>query len=442
MAKKAKTMEKAVFRKVGVTLYQGKNPQGMKYVLCPDASAPSAVFGIAVPKGGFHDEKSIDGTKIPAGAAHFLEHRMFDTPKGDGLKVLLGMGADANAFTTNSTTFYYFSTQKADVIPALDFLFDMVTEFYMSEDAVEREKPIIIGELENQLDSPDYVFDRALAQTLYFHSPLREEVIGTPESVKQTHLSTLKRFFLAHYRIQDMVFFGTGAFDADAISAYLEKKRCRNDFPEAKIEKISPIGEGESQDKVKANYVSAVSPDGQTYLGVGVKFPTRKVLYEKWGDALFAIYELLPELVSSYVLKPIDALRQQGYLIFKSGSDLTQAGEDAYFSLLFETNAPEKLKEGLTAHFDHLETALSPLGKELRAIKNSNLASDIALSGQPMALMENLIEGFENHLAWPFLASRASTLSYRDCYKFLKDMSGWPRTFVRLSPKGGTKKAD
>ena len=44
----------------------------------------------------------------PAGIAHYLEHKMFDTEDGNALQVLSQNGAEPNAFTSNATTAYYF----------------------------------------------------------------------------------------------------------------------------------------------------------------------------------------------------------------------------------------------------------------------------------------------------------------------------------------------
>ena len=49
----------------------------------------------------------------PAGVAHFLEHKMFDTEDGNALQDLASKGASPNAFTSNAITGYYFeSTEK------------------------------------------------------------------------------------------------------------------------------------------------------------------------------------------------------------------------------------------------------------------------------------------------------------------------------------------
>ena len=82
-------------------------------------------------------------TAVPAGTAHYLEHKLFDNPDGrDPLAVFSELGADANAFTTNTITAYYFSTQT-NFAPALEELLRMVLTPYFTKASVKKERGII-----------------------------------------------------------------------------------------------------------------------------------------------------------------------------------------------------------------------------------------------------------------------------------------------------------
>ena len=48
----------------------------------------------------------------PAGIAHYLEHKMFDTREGNALQELAKNGAEPNAFTANAMTAYYFDSTE------------------------------------------------------------------------------------------------------------------------------------------------------------------------------------------------------------------------------------------------------------------------------------------------------------------------------------------
>ena len=73
-----------------------------------------------IPRGGS------DYIKTPEGIAHFLEHKLFEQSDGtDASNIFATLGADVNAFTTNSQTAYLFST-TSDVNECVELLLDFV----------------------------------------------------------------------------------------------------------------------------------------------------------------------------------------------------------------------------------------------------------------------------------------------------------------------------
>ena len=166
-------MDKYYFKRLKVSLYEGKTKDGLSYVLAPSKASNIKYFGILIPKGGLMDEVEIGGTKIPAGIAHLLEHRLFETAQGDTLKKFSTQGAFANAYTTQSCTFFYFATSQGYEEP-LNTLFSMFKYFYQTNEKLEAEKPIVLGELASGRDDPSYVFDRQMVKSLYFSSPLKD----------------------------------------------------------------------------------------------------------------------------------------------------------------------------------------------------------------------------------------------------------------------------
>ncbi len=64
--------------------------------------------------GGMDTRFRLDGQWLdtPAGIAHYLEHKMFDTREGNALQELAKNGAEPNAFTSNAMTAYYFDSTE------------------------------------------------------------------------------------------------------------------------------------------------------------------------------------------------------------------------------------------------------------------------------------------------------------------------------------------
>lgn len=91
----------------------------------------------------------------PAGIAHYLEHKMFDTKDGNALQVLSQNGAEPNAFTSNAMTGYYFDCTE-HFEENLRILLSFVSVPYFTDESVEKERGIIGQEIRMVEDSPDW----------------------------------------------------------------------------------------------------------------------------------------------------------------------------------------------------------------------------------------------------------------------------------------------
>ena len=119
---------------------------------------------------------------LPAGVAHFLEHKMFEDEDGDAFAKFAKTGANANAFTAFDRTCYLFTaTEQLD--ESLDVLLGMVGHPYFTEQTIAKEQGIIGQEIKMYDDSPDWRLLNALFCCLYADHPLRDDIAGTVESI-------------------------------------------------------------------------------------------------------------------------------------------------------------------------------------------------------------------------------------------------------------------
>ena len=119
---------------------------------------------------------------LPAGVAHYLEHKMFEDQEGDAFAKFARTGANANAFTSFDRTCYYF-TATSQVEESLDVLLEMVTHPYFTPETVAKEQGIIAQEIKMYEDSPDWRLITELCQCLYHSHPIRSDIAGTCESI-------------------------------------------------------------------------------------------------------------------------------------------------------------------------------------------------------------------------------------------------------------------
>ena len=121
---------------------------------------------------------------LPAGVAHFLEHKMFEDEDGDAFAKFAKTGANANAFTAFDRTCYLFTaTEQLD--ESLDVLLGMVGHPYFTEQTIAKEQGIIGQEIKMYDDSPDWRLLNALFRCLYADHPLRDDIAGTVESIAE-----------------------------------------------------------------------------------------------------------------------------------------------------------------------------------------------------------------------------------------------------------------
>ena len=112
----------------------------------------------------------------PAGIAHYLEHKMFDTKEGNALQELAKNGAEPNAFTSNAMTGYYFdSTEHFE--ENLEILLSFVSVPYFTDESVDKEQGIIGQEIRMIEDNPDWQVYTRMMQALY-HNQHRPHLSG------------------------------------------------------------------------------------------------------------------------------------------------------------------------------------------------------------------------------------------------------------------------
>ena len=181
-------------------------PSGLT-VLCRTMPGYSSVHAIyATGFGSIHRTFKLDGKPItlPAGTAHFLEHKMCETPKGDSFTFYAKTGAAANAFTSYDRTCYLFSaTQKID--ENLDILLGMVGKPWFTKATIAKEQGIIGQEIKMYDDSPDWRLLNALFRCLYADHPLRDDIAGTVESIAELTPQMLYSCTKAFYAPSNMV---------------------------------------------------------------------------------------------------------------------------------------------------------------------------------------------------------------------------------------------
>lgn len=225
-------MEKHINEKYQESYYSETLSNGLHVVLWKKEDYAKSLFMMSTPLGAMDLEQVDEAGKhycYHAGIAHFLEHKMFEMGEEDVMELFSRMGANVNAFTSYNETAYYFSTSN-DIKKPLELLMNFVQTLQISKESVEKEKGIIVQELNMYQQMPD---NRLLMETfssLFQNHPLKYDIGGDAESVCATTLEELQQCYCRNYHPSNMVLFGIGDFDVEAVMQLIRENQDKKEF--------------------------------------------------------------------------------------------------------------------------------------------------------------------------------------------------------------------
>lgn len=213
------------YDRVKQTVYRHTLDNGLTVVYLPKPDFSYTFAMLAVNFGAVDARFTPEGggaVQLPAGVAHFLEHKMFEDEDGNALQKFAATGASPNAFTSHNMTAYHFScTDRFE--ENLTLLLRFVFTPYFTEDNVQKEKGIIAQEIGMMDDQPFWQAFNGLHQALYHTHPLRESIAGSVDSIAAITPSLLDTCYHAFYHPANMALVVCGQADFDQIVALAEQ---------------------------------------------------------------------------------------------------------------------------------------------------------------------------------------------------------------------------
>lgn len=161
------------------------------------------------------------------GLAHCLEHMMFKgTTHRKTIHVLNHLevvGGELNAYTTKEITTIYGTTQSKHLSRLTDILCDVVFRSTFPQQELEKEKKVIIDEINMYLDTPEEnIFDE-FQEKIFDGHPLAHNILGTEFSVNAIDQTALKAFVNKHYQFENMVFSVVGNISIERVLLALQR---------------------------------------------------------------------------------------------------------------------------------------------------------------------------------------------------------------------------
>ncbi len=212
-------MKQRFYERIGESVCLETLPNGLELRIVSKPGYAKKYAFFATNYGGMDTRFTLDGQlrDTPAGIAHYLEHKMFDTEEGNALQRLAQNGAEPNAFTANALTGYYFSSTE-HFEENLEILLSFVSIPWFTEESVAKEQGIIGQEIRMIEDNPDWQVYHQMLQCLYSVNPARVSIAGTVESISHITADTLYACHKAFYTPANMTLTVVGDVDPIHIS--------------------------------------------------------------------------------------------------------------------------------------------------------------------------------------------------------------------------------
>lgn len=218
--------------------------------------------------GSVDEQLPLEGGPLPAGCAHFLEHKMFENPDGEDTFLKFSrVGASANAYTAHERTCYLFSTSE-QVEEALAILLESVFTPHFTAENVRKEKGIITEEINMYKDDPGDALYHALLKGLYEHCSVKENICGSVTSVKNMSAEALYRAYKSYYRPDNMVLSICGRCDLEQLEALLDTILPQRP-PTPLVKKEYPIEKEDCHRRFVRIYRDVATP----MTAIGIKVP-------------------------------------------------------------------------------------------------------------------------------------------------------------------------
>src|SRR3989338_37051 len=171
---------------------------GLQVILVDSEAFPSITTLLLVGAGSRYENKKNNGV------AHFFEHMAFKGSKKYPSSLLLAstiesLGAYSNAFTSKDYTGYWIKAPSRHFETVCDVIADMITSPILAKEEIEREKGVIIEEINMYEDTPQRKVAELFENLLYQGNPLGFDIAGKKETVnlftKNTFVDYMKSLY-------------------------------------------------------------------------------------------------------------------------------------------------------------------------------------------------------------------------------------------------------
>ena len=182
---------------------------------------PISYVGVAI------DAGTRDELPNESGMAHFVEHLLFKGTKHRRswhiINWLESVGGQLDAYTTKEETYIYATVPTEYTERALELLADVVLNSTFPENEIEKERDVVLDEIQSYNDSPSELIYDEFEELLFPHDPIGRNILGTEQSLETFTSERMQAFVSRNYTPDRMVVFAMGNIKFDWLVKKVEK---------------------------------------------------------------------------------------------------------------------------------------------------------------------------------------------------------------------------
>ncbi len=194
-------------------------------VIHEEVSSPISHFGVVINAG------TCDEPDDAAGVAHFVEHTLFKgTKKRNSYQITKRMenaGGDLNAYTAKEETYFHASFLSSDYERAVELLSDILFNATFPEKELEKEKEVVIEEINYYKDSPTELIYDEIEELAFTGHPLGRNILGSKKSVRHLKRDDIINFVQNNYTADNIVLASVGNISTDNLLKLCNRYFCQ-----------------------------------------------------------------------------------------------------------------------------------------------------------------------------------------------------------------------
>jgi zinc protease len=195
---------------------------GLEVIVLEDHSIPLVTIELAVKNGSYTEPPELNGL------SHLYEHMFFKANravavKEEYLKTIGQMGIAYNASTREEVVNYYFTTTSPNLRTAMQFMKDSARYPLFIEDEFERERQVVIGEIDRQESNPFFYLSKEMTDRLFFKYPSRKSPLGNRQTVSAATTAMMRLIQSRYYIPNNSALVITGDVNPDTVFALAQE---------------------------------------------------------------------------------------------------------------------------------------------------------------------------------------------------------------------------